>query len=274
MKDFIFLLIFCVGFQQQSQAQVPGYQGKRFFIEAGCHFFARYSDLNASNQGSNTYPDGNPAPYIVPLRAAFDLSAGFIFSWRGIIKISNTYAANGIFGSYSTIGHYSFISGGTQFPFLDRKTDVKQFTQLHSHNFKFTFNLNVRKSGHLAPLGLYWELGFNLVYCFAQVKEEFAVNNFSSSTGVIMSSWDAIDNFDQHQVFPGQTVAIGFRQIFAKRMTINIKLEHTLLYETFSLISTPQWLSDTYKGQFRRKSLGQVQLAYLLNLHISIGVLI
>lgn len=80
------------------QAQVPGYQGKRFFIEFNGAFFPNFSSITADNKGVNRYlyPGERGDVSYFTFKDRYSLSFQYVTGRKSSFKAAYAYQIAGL----------------------------------------------------------------------------------------------------------------------------------------------------------------------------------
>ncbi|MDC0230801.1 hypothetical protein OAK19_02455 [Aureispira] len=259
----IFTLLLLLPFH--SEAQVPGYQGKKFFIEVGGSFFPNFFYPTAQNKGAQSFPFEEHTGHFT-IKDRYSLSLHYIIGRKSTFKLAYNYQVSGLLHYASTPG----LVFGTDYHSL--------FYQLHMHDVNLGFNLYGKKNINLAPNGFYWDLGIRIVYIDGVLRDQRV---------------DYADNRPDNTPYPDQVAPLkeespmfmfgitgmwGYRTVIADRMTLTFGIETTFFPQyTLNLFPLPipfmQSPGNTL-SDFQIRTLMNVQDRYLLSLHIGIGILI
>lgn len=266
MKQNILLLFVAIFFIQNIQAQVPGYQGKRFFAEIGGSFFPNFGSLTAQNKGANSFPFGaNTGQFIMKDR--YSLSLHYVIGRLTTFKIAYNYQ---VAGNYATATTRSLIMSGLDYHDL--------FYQLHFHDVNLGFNLyGKRRSSNLAPMGFYWDLGVRLIFTQGVLRDQRVTyaDNRPDNTPIAEQLNPLPD--ESFTFLFGITGMWGYRTVIADRLILNFGIETTLFAQyPLAMVGFPlarnnpsETLSSYQKGVIKT-----AQDRYLLSIHIGIGALI
>lgn len=254
MKKLLFLIfVYCTLNLSKAYSQIPGYQGKRFFVELGSSFFINTSFPTIENKGPRTFPSGRNTGDI-SLRSRYAISLNYVISRKHTFKVAYNYHFSGLYTTNYASGRLNHL-----------------FYQSYMHDINLGFNLYGRTLANLAPLGFYWDLGARFIF----------VNNFLSQQMVNDVLYDAESGFINSPALNPLTAVFGigiqwgYRAIIANRITLNVGLETTICPQYLMLI-------DSLLNPFReieidshaRDVIRSVQDRYIFNVHIGIGILI
>ncbi|BDS13635.1 hypothetical protein [Aureispira anguillae] len=271
MKYILYLTLFFLLNSSLTQAQVPGYQGKRFFIELGGTFFPNFGYPTAQNKGAQSFPFNAHTGHFT-IKDRYSLALHYVLSRKQTIKLAYNYQVSGLNTTASTP---SLFSGSNNQDYHNL------FYQLHAHDFNVGFNLYGRSNANLAPLGFYWDLGFRFV----------GVNGVLRDQRVSYAD-NRIDNRpDPQQLAPlthetftfmfGVTAMWGYRTIIANRITFNIGIETTIFPQYMILASPIGGIPNPFSStgsfevtEYQKGVIRNIQDRYLLGVHIGVGALI
>jgi len=271
MKHLLFFVTIILFLTKGSstEAQVPGYQGKHFFVELGGSFFFNLGFPTAQNKGPNSFPFTEHTGDFT-LKDRYKLAFHYIFSRKNTLKLAYNYQVSGLNTSVVTS---SLFQASQDYHNL--------FYQLHAHDINVGLNIYGQSNANLAPLGFYWDLGLRFIF----------VNGILRDQRVEYADNRADNRAYPEQVAPltqesftflfGLTASWGYRTVIADRITFSIGLESTIFPQyifiaspvpfptPFNLNGTPPEIS-TYQIQ----TIRNLQDRYLLGVHISVGTLL
>lgn len=267
MKPIILLLFIAIFTINNLQAQVPGYQGKRFFAEIGGSFFPNFGSLTAQNKGGNSFPFGaNTGDFIMKDR--YSLSLHYVIGRLSTFKIAYNYQ---VAGAYSTATTASILQSGG----ID---EHDLFYQLHLHDVNLGFNLyGKRRNSNLAPMGFYWDLGIRLIFIANVLRDQrvkYADNRYDNTP--IAEQLNPLPEEPFTFMF-GITAMWGYRTVIANRLILNFGIETTLFPQyPLATIGIPGARNNPAEtlSSFQRTAIQMAQDRYLLSIHIGIGALI
>jgi len=140
MKTLLFFITICWSFNlTNTYSQVPGYQGKRFFLELGGSFFFNTATPTINNKGPRSFPIGDHTDDIT-FRSRYHLSLYYTISRKHLLKAAYNYQLSGLHLSLSL-------------------PDVNGYNRLFYHSYTHDINLGIniyhQNITNLAPLGFY-----------------------------------------------------------------------------------------------------------------------
>lgn len=264
----IFLTLFCIAiFTIQSMAQVPGYQGKKFFAEVGLSVFPNFFSTTAQNKGHNSFPFGENTGHFT-MKDRYSLSLHYVIGRLSTFKLAYHYQVAGVNAETTTPSLTNI--GLTDYHNL--------FYQVHYHDVNLGFNLyGKRRNSNLAPLGFYWDLGLRLVFATGDLRDqrvEYA-NNRADNRPVAADLHPITE--DPFVFLFGITGMWGYRTVLFDRLVLNFGIEATFFPQyPISIVGFPlsrnnpaETLTSYQKGVIRT-----AQDRYMLSIHIGIGALI
>lgn len=264
MKQIIIVITLLLFYYSSIQAQVPGYQGKRFFIEIGGSFFPNLGFPTAQNKGPQSFPFDKHTGHFT-IKDRYSLSLHYVIGRKTTFKAAYHYQVSGLNHTTTT---QSIVSSGQ---------DIHQlFYQVHMHDINLGFNLYGKKSSNLAPLGFYWDLGLRFIFSNGVLRDQrvdYADNRVDHTP--IANQLNPIDENTSLFIF-GITGAWGYRTVIAGRLILNFALETTILPQ-YALMAAPSPITGgrlIETTEYHRKAIMNAQDRYLLNLHIGIGALL
>ncbi|MCH2023414.1 MAG: hypothetical protein MK207_13140 [Saprospiraceae bacterium] len=247
------------------KAQVPGYQGKKFFIEIGGSFFPNLFYPTAQNKGAQSFPFGEHTGHFT-IKDRYSLSLHYIIGRKSTFKAAYNYQVSGMMDYASTPG---LISG------TDEHT---LFYQLHMHDVNLGFNLFGKRNINLAPMGFYWDLGIRMVFIDGILRDQRVDYADNRPDNTPYPDQVAPLNEETSMFMFGITGMWGYRAVIANRMTLTFGIETTIFPQyplnLFPFIIPFMPSPGNSLTDFQRSTVMCVQDRYLLSLHIGIGVLI
>jgi len=263
MRQLIILISITLFLTNQVQAQVPGYQGKRFFIELGTSFFFNLGAPTAQNKGPKSFPFDQHTGHFT-MKDRYSLSIHYIIGRKSTFKFAYNYQVSGLNSSTRTPSLFN-----TGFD------EHNLFYQLHMHDLNLGFNLYGRKSNaNLAPIGFYWDLGLRFVFVDGVLRDQRVTYADNRQDNFPHAEQLAPITDDTFMFMLGITGMWGYRTVIADRLILNFGLEVTLFPQyPIGLIGIPggggSILTDYQKGVVMN-----VQDRYLLSLHVGVGALL
>lgn len=274
MKHFLFFVTIALFFLSsiQTQAQVPGYQGKRFFVELGGSFFFNLGFPTAQNKGPNSFPFAEHTGHFT-LKDRYKLAVHYVFSRKNTIKLAYNYQ----------------VSGLNTFAFTPSLFQASQdyhnlFYQLHAHDVNVGINLYGKSNANLAPLGFYWDLGLRFVFVQGVLRDqrvEYADNRADNRPYP-----DQVAPL-RHETFTflfGLTAMWGYRTVIADRITLSFGIETTLFPQYLFVASPVGGLPNPFNiggnsngdeiPPYQIQTIRNLQDRYLFGIHVSIGALL
>lgn len=265
MKQLTVIFVLLLFWSIQSEAQVPGYQGKKFFIELGGFFFPNLAFPTAQNKGAQSFPFGYHTGHFT-MKDRYSLSLHYIIGRKSTFKLAYNYQVSGLLHYASTPG----LVFGT-----DRHS---LFYQLHMHDVNLGFNLYGKKNTNLSPIGFYWDLGIRMVFVDGVLRDQRVDYADNRQDNTPYPDQVAPLNEETFMFMFGITGMWGYRTVIADRMTLTFGIETTIFPQyplnLFPFIIPFVSSTGTSLTSFQRSTIMSVQDRYLLSLHIGIGVLI
>jgi hypothetical protein len=266
---FVTIILFLVN-SIQTQAQVPGYQGKRFFVELGGSFFFNLGFPTAQNKGPKSFPFNEHTGHFT-LKDRYKLAIHYVFSRKNTLKIAYNYQVSGL---NTTAVTPSLFQVSQDYHNL--------FYQLHSHDINIGINVYGKSNANLAPLGFYWDLGLRFVFANGVLRDQRV---------------DYADNRVDNRPYPDQVAALthetftflfgltalwGYRTVIADRITFSAGIETTIfpqyLFASSVLGAFPSPFNPTGASPetpaYQLNTIRSLQDRYLFGIHISIGALL
>ena len=264
MKYILFSIFISISFTyNQLYAQVPGYQGKRSFIEAkGVFTIGIGGALSAQNRGFNSFPDGVNNAFA--LLDQYGLALNYITGRRSILKVSFDYSVSG-----------AYLTAYTE-PISNRTSDRDRrdlFYQVHATDFNLSVDLYTNKASSLAPIGFYWNLGLRVIPTTGVLRDQkvtYATGAYPDNIarGSELNSLE----IDPSIILVGPTIKWGFRTVFANRITLNCNLQSTIFMQSLPIgILT---YTETNQSKYHFAVLNSIQGRYLIGAEIGVGVLL
>ena len=262
LKRFISLVSLLV-FSYSLMAQVPGFQGKRFFAEIGISAFPNFAFPTAQNKGGQSFPYNLHTGHFT-LKDRYDLSFYYVTGRRSALKAAYHYQVAGLNSSAQTDG----LNGGYD--------QHNLFYQLHMHDLNLGINLYKNRAKNLSPLGFFWDLSLRFVFIDGLLRDQ-RVEYYDNRP-------DHRPYADQLNPLPEQKLMFmlgfsgqwGYRTVIANRLTLSVGMEFTLFPQYFLLQGgyiTGIGIYDIL-NPYQRSIVMNVQDRYLMSLHIGFGVLI
>ena len=266
MNKYIFILIALLFWSDQIEAQVPGYQGRRFFAELGGSFFFNFGFPTAQNKGPQSFPFSKHTGHFT-LKDRYSLSLHYIIGRKTTFKLAYHYQVSGLYEDQTRTP--SLFANGFDAHDL--------FYQLHAHDVNIGFNLYGSKNSNLAPLGFYWDVGFRFVFVngvLADQRVEYYDNRQDNTPYTDQLSPITENTF---MFMFGVTGMWGYRTVLADRLILNVGLETTFFPQyPINLIGLP--IIGRNPGaaltNYQRRVTMAIQDRYLFSIHIGVGALI
>lgn len=259
MKYILLILSFAILGGSQLQAQVPGYQGKRFFVELTGSFFPGFSNITAQNKGNKSFPEGEPNGIGVTLNDRYGMAVNYVLSHNTTFRLGYEYHVSGLF--------FSDITKRMSPITLSQVNDQRDlFYQLHAHDFNIHFILvNKMNNANLAPLGGYIQLGLRFVSLNGVLRDQrVGYGDDLYPDNIIRVNEVAPLDYNLQTLLVGGTVKYGYRTIVADKITLDAGIDATVF---------PQAIIHTDSGyqEAVRRSMSN---RYILSIHLGIGYLL
>ncbi len=266
---FVTITLFLVN-STQTQAQVPGYQGKRFFIELGGSFFFNLGSPTAQNKGPRSFPFDEHTGHFT-LTDRYKLAVHYVFSRKNTFKIAYNYQVSGLNTSAVTP---SLFQSSQDYHHL--------FYQLHAHDINLGINVYGKANANLAPLGFYWDLGLRFIFVNGVLRDqrvEYADNRADNRP---YPDQVAPLTEDPFTFLFGLTALWGYRTVIADRITFSVGLETTIfpqyIFVAGPLGPLPNPLNvggnSPELSNYQLQTIRNLQDRYFLGVHVSIGALL
>jgi len=242
---YIIYIILIISLIQKLNAQVPGYQGKRFFVEFTGSFSAAWGEhnLSAQNYGNRSFPNYDKRGIGLTFVDRYGIGLNYVISRRTTIKLGYEYSLAGIF-------HNAYIKRSS--PITNNETVDKRemFYQLHMNDFNLQFTCTFKKNpANLAPLGSYWQYGFRLVSAKGVLRDQ----KVEYGDGIFDDNFPRESilpevNYNTHNILIGITTKYGYRAIFADRFTVDAGLDVSLFPVLLQIVTCSVFILvlDTY----------------------------
>lgn len=265
----LFVAHICMAFVGNAAAQegvIPGYQGKRFLLEANLNVTPTILGFTSSGHSFSSVSQPLLTGFGVPISTRYELSALYATSRQFALVADVAYGETGMF--VSKLDRQNYI-GGDYYYDLD-KFNGYNFDDLRAVLYKVNFNhvglgFNVSsKKGSFAPVGSYF--GMKFLYVSANAAPvRFLTDDASYSSRVVEAS-SAGDRYQAaiqlrkpyinslYFEFNG-----GFRRVFQKNIVLNAG---------YSFAIAPQHLFS------RNPITDRLDKHYLLHLQIGVGYLL
>lgn len=250
MKYLLYITILVIAIQTNAQSQVPGYQGKRFFVEVGGTFFPGFGTLNAQNKGQNSFPDGEDNAAIT-LVDRYYISTNYVLSRRTVFKFGFDYSIAGLFTKKSN-------SSGD----IDTKAF---FHQIHMPDFNISVDIHTKKASSLAPIGFYWNLGLRIIPTTGVFVSQRTIYDSGGSTNSKINT----DDIQPNLLLFGPSLKWGFRTVFANNFTFNFSLQSTLFLQ--SIFNT---YANSVQDIYEDNVIELAQIRYSFGIELGIGILL
>jgi hypothetical protein len=264
MKQFIILISIILFLTSQIQAQVPGYQGKRFFIELGTSLFFNLGAPIAQNKGPQSFPFNAHTGHFT-IKDRYSLSIHYIIGRKSTFKLAYNYQVSGLNTSTKTP---SLFNNGFD--------EHDLFYQLHMNDLNLGVNLYGRKSNsNLAPIGFYWDLGLRFLFVDGVLRDQRVTYADNRQDNYPNPEELAPLTENTFMFMLGITAMWGYRTVIADRLILNFGIEFTFFPQYPIGLGVPglpggvSALTDYQRGVVRN-----AQDRYLLSLHIGVGALL
>jgi len=280
MKNIFFSLSLFLLSYSFAAAQVPGYQGKRFFIEIGGTFFPNYISANptAQNKGISSFPFGKNTGHFTMVDR-YNIGINYVVGRKHTFQAIYNYSVSGLYlGQHSgspIIGNS--YSGSVRTPSKTTSgSDVHQlFYQLHIHEANLNMSFSGKNNINLAPLGFYHNLGLRFLFIKGNLRDqrvEYASNQYPDH--IPRADQLAPLNIKAFTFMLGITYHWGYRAIFGDRIILDVGLQATLFPQhPLSAIGFVNGGSENNQF-YQNKVINAVSGRYLLGIHIGVGVLL
>lgn len=272
MKYFLFFVITlsCLAQSTSMQAQVPGYQGKRFFIELGGSFFFNLGYPTAQNKGPKSFPfDAHTGHFT--LKDRYNIGLQYVVGRKQSLKLAYNYQVSGL-----------NVTTSTPSLFQSSRDIHNLFYQLHAHDINLGINLYGRATANLAPLGFYWDFGLRFVFVNGNLRDQRV---------------EYADNRADNRPYPDQVAALthetstfmlgvaaswGYRTVIADRITFRVGIETTIFPQYIFVgnpggpLPTPFNISGNNQEihVYQLETIRSIQDRYLFGIHIGVGALL
>lgn len=280
------LLFFCLLCARTSFSQIPGYQGKRFFVEIGTSFWFNSFNPRANNQGPQRFPDDNPREFT--LQEHYFLSLNYVLSRKIVFSLEYEYSKTGLhIRDNPDVYDYNPDKGAvTPSMILYGLVDKHNlFYNLYAHKINYSFSHYFRPNANLAPLGWYAKWGLDAVLAKGVLLDQKVTyghdpnfndnkpsKEFTNPTGI---------NSDPLIFMLGVHGGIGHRAVIANRITLHGEVRMTLFPQLWSIRTGEVLQAEREERYADRNNINyvsrvyqRVQAHYYLNIVIGIGVLI
>jgi hypothetical protein len=244
-------------------AQVPGFQGKRFFVEIGISAFPNLAFPTAQNKGGQSFPFNAHTGHFT-LKDRYDFSFYYVSGRRSAVKAGYNYQVSGINSLEQTDG----LNGGYDLHNL--------FYQLHMHDLNLGVNLYKDKAKNLSPIGMFIDFGIRLVFVNGVLRDQRV---------------EYYDNRQDHKPYPDQLNPLtepsllcmfglsgqwGYRTVIANRLTLSIGFECSIFpqYVLAQIGNVFRSSTSDKINLYQQLAIQNVQDRYLLSLHLGVGVLL
>lgn len=290
----IFLLLFLIN--NSSIAQVPGYQGKRFFIELGVSGMFNFDMPTIDNLGPNTFPSG-VLKGAVTFSSQYSLGVNYIFSRKFVLQMNYGYSPSGLaINGGLILTNTSLINPDNQ-DVIHAEKYHDLFYQLHSHKIELNGLFYAKPVGNLAPLGWYYLFGMSLVrtigvlkyqetrYPYLERKSSTSKHFVTRYNSEIYEGRDPRPDDSKIELDPsiwlfGLKGGIGYRTIIADWITLSFQLEVTIYFQDFEV--NPEKYLDSYyhynitkdriQQYYTEKLIDRIQENNVINFRIGVGV--
>lgn len=275
MKYILFLTIaFLLAHSSVSNAQVPGYQGKRFFIELGGTFFFNLNSPTAQNKGPHSFPFGSHTGHFT-IKDRYSVALHYVIGRKKTFKLAYNYQISGLYTTATTRSLFQQTNSN-----LQDYHDL--FYQLHSHDVNIGFNLYGKSAANLAPLGFYWDLGLRFVFVNGVLRDQRVKYADNRPDNTPYPDQLLALTHEPFTFMVGITAIWGYRTVIADRITLNFGLDMTL-FPQYLLVAAPGGISplsilgssnNEKLPEYHKGVIRSIQERYSLGIHIGIGTLI
>lgn len=273
MKHLLFFVTIALflGISSQTKAQIPGYQGKRFFIELGGSFFFNLGYPTAQNKGPRSFPFNAHTGHFT-LKDRYKLAVHYVIARKKTIKLAYNYQVSGMNTAVSTA---SLFQVGID--------NHNLFYQLHAHDINLGFNLYGKANTNLAPLGFYWDLGLRFIFVNGVLRDQRVEYADNRSDNRPYPDQVAPLTHETFTFLLGFTGTWGYRTIIADRITFSIGIE-TTIFPQYIFVASPVAPPNPFTvggnttpdelHPYHLETIRNLQDRYLLGIHVGIGALI
>ncbi|MBL4648998.1 MAG: hypothetical protein JKY03_04650 [Aureispira sp.] len=263
---FVTITLFLVN-STHIQAQVPGYQGKRFFIEIGGSFFFNLGFPTAQNKGVNTFPFAEHTGHFT-IKDRYKLSVHYVFSRKNTLKLAYNYQVSGL-----------NTSAVTPSLFRSDQDYHSLFYQLHAHDINLGINAYGKENANLAPLGFYWDLGLRFLFVNGVLRDQRVEYADNRSDNRPYPDQVAPLTHETFTFMFGLTTMWGYRTVIADRITFSVGIE-TTIFPQYIIVASPigplpnPFGNGVQMPVYQLQTIRNIQDRYLLGIHISLGALL
>ena len=271
IQNIIFNILLLLFFTQIASAQ-PGYQGKRFFVEASIATFPAFGGPTVNNRG---------------------LDYNNIFESQSS-QFKDRFALNTRFGAKTslTVGYRANIFVGFNIfntGLIDRSLTPNKLvpTEMNTHDIFYNSSVKMVEFGvdyygshansNLAPLGWHWIIG--ATYIFGNSKEiEHKLTYPSSFSSFNYTPYHELAEAPAHNTnFKEFAFHLGFgkRMIMFNRLIINISAESYILPSWIMYrVENNSWENADNQLVYNNAVTRRLQRHLSINLNLGLGLLI
>lgn len=270
MKTLIYI-ISLVFISSALNAQVPGYQGKTLFFEAGISTMITFQGPTANNRGlkrPKQYPYGKKAQSSnFAFSTRFRAGLYWTFSRKNNLRLNYDYAQTGL-----VVYDLSSPSKGSS----ETQDEHDIFYRLHMHSIDLGMDIYIGRVS-LAPLGMYLTPSLKFLFSKGQPIDQY-VHYANEGLNSIMNGEPNVNFLNPIEIKTSKLdVALGiqwgYRNILFDRLTLNFAIEHYLFPGLVGIIfGNSNWDRDT--RNYNTQRILRLQLHHLMNIHIGVGVLL
>jgi len=276
----VILYCFCSSFLF---SQIPGYQGKRFFVEGGVSFWFNSANPRANNEGPNTFPGEAITKFT--LQEHYFGNLNYVLSRRTIVSLEYEYSKTGLFIREWEGSSFNADEGAkTPSRLINGLFDTHNlFYNLTAHKINFSFSHHVRSRVNIAPLGFYAKWGFDLVLAHSVLMDQKVFyghdENFNGNRPSAEYTNPLGIRPDELAIMIGGHGGVGYRTVIADRITLFGEARLTLFPQIMarqsgSLAERNGRYDERNQINYLVRVYQRVQMHYYLNLVVGVGVLI
>ncbi|WMX16616.1 MULTISPECIES: hypothetical protein [unclassified Aureispira] len=281
-----FLLLLCFASYYNTYSQIPGYQGKRFFVEVGTSFWFNSFNPRANNVGPNAFPSDDTRQFT--LQEHYFLKPSYVLSRKILFSLEYEYSKTGLHirNNPEVYDYNKDVGAITPSRLIYGLMDQHSlFYHLYAHKINFSFSHYFKPNANLAPLGWYAEWGVDAVFAQGVLLDQKVTYGHDANFNGNKPSKEYTNptgiNAEQVAFLLGVHGGIGYRTIIANRIVFSGALRMTLFPQMWSIDTVQinsaereQRYADRNNINYRRRVYQRVQAHYYLNVVIGIGVLL
>lgn len=275
MKAFIIGLTLILLTPFYNNAQIPGYQGKRFFFEAGMSTIATFKGPTANNRGLAAralFDNEEEQKKRFAMSTRFRAGLYWTISRKQNLRVCYDYAQTGL---YVYEVRTTPKVDGTQRNFEQDKHSL--FYRLDIHSFNLGLDLYMGKLS-LAPLGVYVTPSIHVVISKGQLLDQ-KVNYSHDGIDLLMESKPDPNYLNPLNINPNRLdfalgAQIGYRDIFFDRLILNIAAEAYLFPAIIEYWVKGFGTLGTNDEMYKNSVISRLQTHHIFNFHVGVGILI